>query len=727
MWWRNLKITGKLLVGFGVLLAMFAGAVGTVWFSLSSALSNTVFMSDGVVPVLVNAMDVERSIYDLFLAVDSARLTGSEAALKAIKDDQVVVDKNVQSLLDLGKTNDKLQAPKMLEHNVMPLLQQYSGIIGRVEDVVRRKSDAMARLRTTASTLSESAEKLITSFYSSSIEELEASRSLGKLDSDDEVDKVKRRLGQLYAAGRIMRDVEKLRRDVYFSLYNRDVDGFKTLLENTDKIRDEIQTLNESMLDPKRKELAARMLDDCNKFDQSMEEFAVIFADDDVAAHDTEPAQKALNDSTSALSRLGTSRADEISSENEAAVLGVIRLLLSVTAACIVIGVLIAFLIARGISKPLSAIVGLAKRAEGGDLTVGEDDFTYRGRDEMGSLVEAMFNMIAAQNSALVEVIAVSDDLTGGAATLAALAERSNSAMSSIKASVEQVSKLSENNGAALQECNAGVEEMSAGADTVAQSATDGASFISQTTDVSAKAIQTVDGVIAGMRDVDRNAKQTEGKTRQLMSAVENVSGFVSVITGIADQTNLLALNAAIEAARAGEVGRGFAVVAEEVRKLAEESARAAQNVNGIIGELQNGARDSIDAMTEASRLLGGTLSQAEDAQKQLDAAMKEINKANDSIQNIAAVAEEQAASSKEVASGIDSATKATMEMVSAVSGIGAATDDTAASARSVAEQAEAINGHVEHLTNVLAHFKIKESASAAPKPGRKALAAVIA
>jgi methyl-accepting chemotaxis protein len=77
----------------------------------------------------------------------------------------------------------------------------------------------------------------------------------------------------------------------------------------------------------------------------------------------------------------------------------------------------------------------------------------------------------------------------------------------------------------------------------------------------------------------------------------------------------LLALNAAIEAARAGEVGRGFAVVAEEVRKLAEESARAAQSVNSIILELQSSAQESIKATSEAGRTLGETLALAEQAQ----------------------------------------------------------------------------------------------------------------
>ena len=204
--------------------------------------------------------------------------------------------------------------------------------------------------------------------------------------------------------------------------------------------------------------------------------------------------------------------------------------------------------------------------------------------------------------------------------------------------------------------------------------------------------------IVEGMKRVDEKSDEMMELIGRLAQSVDVVSGFVSSITSIADQTNLLALNAAIEAARAGEAGRGFAVVAEEVRKLAEESGRAASSVRGLIDTLQTGARETMDSSTQSSELLTATMKKADGAKESLSDAMSQIDKANDRIQSIAAVAEEQAASSREIASGIDNSTKTTVDILQSMEHIQTAADETTRVSEDMTKQADGLSGFAQSL-----------------------------
>lgn len=377
--------------------------------------------------------------------------------------------------------------------------------------------------------------------------------------------------------------------------------------------------------------------------------------------------------------------------------------------------VFIVVLIFLTILKKLSTLKTLDNKLKelasaGGDLT---KRIPISGKDEIASLAGAFNDFLESLRKIIVRANLVVDDVLGNAENLSAISEETNAAMEEVKASIDHTATLSEDNSAALQQCNSGVEEMSAGADMVARSATESAAFISHTTSASHHAIESMAGVIDGMNTVNESSRLNEEKMGQLVGAVEKISSFVSVITGIADQTNLLALNAAIEAARAGDAGRGFAVVAEEVRKLAEESARAARNVNEIIGVLEMSAKESIDTAITSGKLLTETLSQAAKAQSELNGALQQMDKANESIQNIASVAGEQAISSKEMAKAIDSATQTTVAVVQTLSNIRHSGEETAQAAQGVAEQSQELTRHVQELEDVLSRFKVEESSKA--------------
>ena len=194
------------------------------------------------------------------------------------------------------------------------------------------------------------------------------------------------------------------------------------------------------------------------------------------------------------------------------------------------------------------------------------------------------------------------------------------------------------------------------------------------------------------------NSRHVMDKVISLQTSALKIDGIVNLIKEIADQTNLLALNAAIEAARAGEAGRGFAVVAEEVRKLAEQSQTAAQQIAELIGGIQKDTAGAVDSMHQGRSavaagaqsveglrevfarihdLVNGVSNQVEVMTKAIDIVTGDTEnvtqnvmtidrhgkKVAEEMQSVSAATEEQSASAEEIASASDALAKLAQEM----------------------------------------------------------------
>ena len=325
------------------------------------------------------------------------------------------------------------------------------------------------------------------------------------------------------------------------------------------------------------------------------------------------------------------------------------------------------FVISTGISKTVREMSGgLAKVAQG-DLT---QDFTTKRQDEFKELTGSLNAMIESMRGLMRDMKQFGSKVTGLAENVSDKTGVINTSMQDIARAMDEVAGGVQGQAEDTESSNENMISFSENITTV----TEKTSHMGQTAD---KAIEAVEQGRVIVQELSGKSDTTVSLTRVLVDDIdavqknsEEIKSFVDVINSIAGQTNLLSLNASIEAARAGEAGRGFAVVAEEIRKLADQSKESGNKIHEIvkkIGETADkttaSAREAESMVNEQARALQETVNVFGMIQdcvgelvegirlitQRLEESMLEKDKVENSLQNIASVSEEVAASTQEV------------------------------------------------------------------------------
>jgi methyl-accepting chemotaxis protein len=209
------------------------------------------------------------------------------------------------------------------------------------------------------------------------------------------------------------------------------------------------------------------------------------------------------------------------------------------------------------------------------------------------------------------------------------------------------------------------------------------------------------------MRQVRESSGEVTQVMHQLANKSEQIGGIIDTITNIAGQTNLLALNAAIEAARAGEQGKGFAVVAEEVRKLAEDSQRAAATIADLVHEIQaetNQAVFVVEAGAERSEQGAATVEQARDAFERIGASVEGMTVR---VEAIAAAVHQISAGAERVQEDMTEVAAVAEQSSASSEQVSASTQQTSASAQEIAASAQQLAGTAHELERLVAQFQV--------------------
>jgi methyl-accepting chemotaxis protein len=307
---------------------------------------------------------------------------------------------------------------------------------------------------------------------------------------------------------------------------------------------------------------------------------------------------------------------------------GIIALLASIVG----LSSFLAYVTIRAIGTGVSRLNHVSQCMASGDLTVRCD---YTAHDELGQIGDA-FNRMADIFQTVIR------ELSSTTVQLAAAAEQTSTITAHTSDRVRQQETDTERVAAAIEEMNTSVHAVAQTAAEADAAAAEADAKSDEGRDVAAQAL-------AATHDLAHEVQNTAEVVAQLRKDSENIGSVLDVIRGIAEQTNLLALNAAIEAARAGEQGRGFAVVADEVRTLAGRTQESTQEIQRMIEDLQQGAKQTSQAMSQGQEKAAHSLDRVEHADRALEEISRSVARILALNTQIATAAEQQGAVTEEI------------------------------------------------------------------------------
>lgn len=613
---KDFKIGNKLAVGFGalILISLILGVMAIV--NMLSVQTSAKKLSDEYVPEVAVANNVERNSLKTMYAMRGYAFTENENYYSDGKESLKLVLKYLNDAKELGDKNENLVKLREGVKTAQTAVDTY-------EKAAIQTNENINSMHNDISILDKSSKDFMELCYAY----LDIQNAQAK--TGNKVAVVKSIL-----VNDLIGDGNHAQIATWRGLKDRDI----KIVENTMNNFDKMKTTSDEMRKITSDAIGLKQIEDIGKatelYKNTLTNLIETFKKQNEVTKERQTAADEVLKAAQEVSTAGINHTIEIADTStlllsSSSIIMIIGLIVA-----LILGIILAMWITRLIITPINKGVAFAKSIAEGDLTVSVD---VNQKDEIGQLADALRLMLDKMK----EIISF---ITGAANNIAAASEEMSSNSQSISQGASEQASTTE-------EVSSSIEQMTAN--------------IQQNTDNSRQTEKIANEAATGISRVSQTSVES-------LKSVKEIAQKISIIGEIAFQTNILALNAAVEAARAGEHGRGFAVVAAEVRKLAERSKIAAQEIDQL-------SKTSVSVTEEAAALLNRIL--------------PEIEKTAKLVQEITASSVEQSTGSNQISNAVQQLNQITQQ--------------NAASSEEMATSSEELSGQAMQLLETVSYFKL--------------------
>jgi len=492
--------------------------------------------------------------------------------------------------------------------------------------------------------------------------------------------------------------------------------GDKQNREGNKSAREEFKTKSESLMATLDSEKSIELLEAVNKSEQNVQQFADrMFSLKD--AGETEQYEKLDSTQGRLILKQFDERVENLANYQSEAVeakivatskdIDAIKLnMISLGVFAVIISLIIAMIMGTIISRPIKGMAKAAQKIAEGDLTA--EQIRIRNRDEVGDLALAFNHMAQNLKNLITNVSQNTMQVSASAAELTASADQTIQATEQITSAMQEVASGSEAQGKNATESSQAMKNMTNGIQQLASTTAAVSELAIETNTEANKGNDSLQRVISQMDAIHTAVLESATVVKNLGNHSVEIGNIISIITDIAEQTNLLALNAAIEAARAGDHGRGFAVVADEVKKLAEQSKKSAEQIAGLISEIQHETNRAVTVMDTGTQEVQVGMTVVKVAEEGFSKIVDLIEQVSEQIQEATTVSEEMSSSAEQIYASFDDIATIAQTSSSNIQNVASSSEEQLATIEEVAASAATLSKMAEELQSQVSRFKVQ-------------------